>query len=154
MNPISEDNHTLYDDDDDDELPTPTNMTSYIIDLKTMIKEYYFRTSQKQVLEICWSMWNAHYAHLFLSSRISLFLAWSSAMIGPPAIPPPCVTTIIHKAFLLQILKMFEELSIRDFQSSCFWTVNKLIKNVIVIYLFICIGSALSKMTRNKYSIL
>jgi len=46
--------------------------------------------------------------HLFLSSRISLFLAWSSAIIGAPPIPPPCVTTKQHTKYImfpLQVLK-------------------------------------------------
>jgi hypothetical protein len=54
---------------------------------------------------------NIHHSYLFLSSRISLFLAWSSAIIGPPPIPPPCVTTgTTHKVLTLQIVEVYYKL--------------------------------------------
>jgi hypothetical protein len=88
--------------------PATTNTTSYIKYQRTMG----LPTFQKQAIPI---FFNIHYSHLFFSSRISLFLAWSSAIIGPPPIPPPCVTTITYKAFILQTVKMLTR-----FQSCCF----------------------------------
>jgi hypothetical protein len=83
----------------------PMGLLYFLTSQKTSASDLFLSVSQNTQSKYI------HHSYLFLSSRISLFLAWSSAIIGPPPIPPPCVTTgTTHEVLTSQIVAVYYKL--------------------------------------------